>query len=229
MKSALACVFVLLAWSAAAQVARPETVTVSGSGKSTSVPDRVAFSVGVQTVADSVEAAVNQNNERVARVIAILEAAGALEQEIQTSRFSISPQHDHRQGAPPRIVGYQVSNTITVRTPRVGEAGRLLQAAIRAGANTASSLHYDLSAPGKAKEEAMRAAVADARAQAAVLAQAAGRALGRVLSISESAHAVPPPMPYARTMAMQTEASEVPVSAGTEETAYSVTVVFELR
>lgn len=229
MKSALAWLLLLVTWAAAAQVAKPETVTVSGIGKSSSVPDRVAFSVGVQTAAESVESATSQNNERVARVIAILEAAGAQEQELQTSRFSISPQYDHRQGAAPRIVGYQVSNTVTVRTPRVGEAGRLLQAAIRAGANSASSLHFYLSEPGKAKEEAMRAAVADARTQAAVLAQAAGRDLGRVLTISESAQSGPPPLPYARTMAMNAEVSEVPVTVGTEETGYTVTVVFELR
>jgi uncharacterized protein YggE len=207
-----------------------ETLSVNGTGRSNVVPDRVAFTVGVQTVADSVEAAISQNNERVAKAIAALKSAGAQDKEIQTSRFSIIPQQDHRQGALPRIIGYQVGNSITVRTDRIAEAGRLLQAAVKAGVNTASGIRFEVADPAKGRDEALRAAFVDARAQASVLAQAAGRTLGRALNISEGGASGPPPVPYARAMAMSAEGvTDVPVSAGTQELVYTVTVVFELR
>ncbi len=208
-----------------------ETVSVTGTGRSSVAADRVAFTVGVQTVADTVEAAINQNNERVAKAIGALKSAGAQDKEIQTSRFSIMPQQDHRQGALPRIVGYQVSNSITVRSDRIAEAGRLLQAAVKAGVNTASGIRFEVTDPAKGRDEGLRAAFADARAQAGVLAQAAGRMLGRALSISEGSGGMPPPQPFPRAMAMSAEGgvTEIPVTPGAQETVYSAAVVFELR
>jgi uncharacterized protein len=237
MKRAVA--FFLLALSAvplAAQPAapreamrEPETISVNGTGKSSVVPDRVSFTVGLQTVASTVEEAINQNNEKVAKVLAALKGAGAAAKHIQTSGFSIWPQQDHRQGALPRIIGYQVSNSVKVRSDKVADAGRLLQAAVNAGANTSSGLQFEVTDPAKGRDDGLRAAFADARAKAALLAQAAGRGLGRTLNISETA-AVAPPIPYPRPMAMRAEAaSEVPVASGAQETAYTVTVVFELR
>jgi uncharacterized protein YggE len=223
----------LAAGTALAQVQAPpqrETVSVAGTGRASVVPDRVAFTVGVQTVAETVEMAVNQNNERVAKVIAALKAAGAGEKEIQSARFSIFPQQDQRQGAAPRIVGYQVSNTVSVRTGKPAEAGRLLQAAVKAGVNTASSLRFEVSDPAKGRDEALRAAFADARAKGLVLAQAAGRQLGSTLRIAEGPEEGAPPQPYARAMALGAEAvSDVPLAAGTQEIVYSVSVTFELR
>jgi uncharacterized protein len=169
---------------AAAQVGslrEAETITVSGTGKSSVVPDRVSFTVGLQTVGNTVEEATNQNSERLAKVLAALKAAGAQPKHVRTSGFSIWPQQDHRQGALPRIIGYQVSNSVIVRTDKVVDAGRLLQAAVNAGANTSSGLHFEVTDPAKGRDEGLRAAFADAREKAALLAQAAGRTLGRTL------------------------------------------------
>jgi uncharacterized protein YggE len=223
---------VLGAAPAAAQVrtAEPETITVSGIGKSSVVPDRVSFTVGLQTVGNTVEEATNQNNEKLAKVLAALKAAGAQQKHIQTSGFSIWPQQDHRQGALPRIIGYQVSNSLIVRTEKVVDAGRLLQAAVNAGANTSSGLHFEVTDPAKGRDEGLRAAFADAREKAGLLAQAAGRTLGRTLRITEGVQAAPPPIPLPRA-AMRAEASvtEVPVASGTQDTTYTVSAVFELR
>jgi uncharacterized protein YggE len=60
----------------------------------------------------------------------------------------------------------------------------------------------------------------------------AGRALGRALSISEGVQTAPPPQPFPRGYAaMKAEAAvgNVPIESGTEETTYTVSVVFELR
>lgn len=209
-----------------------ETISVTGTGRSTVTPDRVTFTVGVQTLASTVDAAVNENNRRVAAVIAALKAAGATDAQIRTSNFSIWPQQDYQQGKLPQILGYQVSNTITVRRDKVEDAGRLLQAAVSAGVNTSSGLHFEVSDPARGRDQALTAAFADARAKAALLAKAAGRALGRVLTVAEGAQVTPPPS-YPRPMAMRAEAamavSDVPVESGTQDVSHTVSVVFELR
>ena len=78
---------------------------------------------------------------------------------------------------------------------------------------------------------ALKAAFDDAKSKAALLAQAAGRTLGPAISITEGGGMPsPPPRPYGMVMAAKAEAvSEVPVESGTQENAYTVSVVFELR
>ena len=228
----------LMAQSAMTPPARPdfpfaaETISVSGSGKTTVTPDRFSFTVGVQTVAPAVEDAVEQNNRKVAAVIAALRKAGTAESEIKTSGFYINPQQEFEERMPPRVVGYQVSNSVTVTKDTMSLAGKLLQVAVGAGVNQASGLNFSVSDPARGRDEGMQRAFADARAKALVLAQAAGRALGRALFISEGGQSYPPPVPiYARGMAMagKAEVSEVPVESGTQENTYMVSVVFELR
>lgn len=210
---------------------REETVTVSGTGRANLAPDRFTFTAGVRTTAPTVEDAVNQNNTRVANVIAALKKAGATEQEIRTSNFSIYPQQVYEQGQPPRVTGYQVMNSITVTKKDPAAAGKLLQTAISGGVNEASALSFEVSDPSRGRDEGLRAAFADAHAKAALLASAAGRTLGRALTIVEgNAPAPPRPMQAVRTMAgIAAAATEVPVETGQNELSYTVSVIFELQ
>lgn len=212
-----------------------ETISVTGTGKATLTPDRVTFTVGVQTISPTVEEAVNENNAKVAATVAALKKAGAKDSEIQTSNFSIFPQQDYSQqqaGKLPRIIGYQVSNNITVTKDDTASAGKLLQVGIANGVNQSSGLNFLVSNPTRGRDQGLKAAFDDARAKATLLAQAAGRSLGRALTITEGGAQVPyprPPQPmYAKAAAMDM-VSEVPVESGTQELSYTVSVLFELR
>lgn len=209
-----------------------DTVSVTGTGRVTLTPDRFSFNATVQTMAPTVEEAVNENNAKVAAVIAALKTAGAKPEEIQTSNFSIYPQQDYsqqQQGKLPRLIGYQVSNSITVTRRQIADAGRLLQAAVSAGVNQTSGLSFSVSDPTRGRDEGLRAAFADARVKASLLAQAAGRSLGPAMAITEGGASAPPtPRPMmGRVMAAQV--SDVPVESGTEELSFTVSVVFAMR
>jgi len=209
-----------------------ETISVTGTGHATLTPDRFSFSAGVQTTAPTVEEAVNQNNTKMQNVIAAFKKAGATDQEIRTANFSIYPQQVYEQGQPPRVVGYQAANSVVVTKKDIGAAGRLLQVALNAGANETSGLSFEVSAPSRGRDQGLRAAFDDARAKAALLAQAAGRMLGRAMTIIEgTAVTPPPPRPMqVGVMAAKAEAvSMVPVESGSRELTYTVSVMFEMR
>ena len=234
MKRFLSLLTLICAVSALAQTPPPplETVTVTGTGKARLTPDRYSFNVGVQTIAPTVDDAVRENNDRVAAVIDALKKSGATAAEIRTSNFTIYPQQDYQQGKLPRITGYQVNNSVTVTRDKVGDAGKLLQAALNAGVNNSSGLQFLVSDPSRGRDEGMRAAFADAKGKAATLAQAAGRTIGRALTISEGVEPSRPPVVYqAMAMAPGRAAAneEVPVESGTQEMSYTITVTFELR
>src|SRR4029078_9142963 len=69
-----------------------QTISVTGNGRTQGTPDRVTFNVGAPTVSPTVDGAVNENNARVAAVVAALKKAGATDKEIRTSNFFINPQ-----------------------------------------------------------------------------------------------------------------------------------------
>jgi len=211
--------------------AMPETISVNGTGHATLTPDRFSFTAGVQMTAPTVEEAVNQNNSKMTAVIAALKRAGASDQEVRTSNFSIFPQQVYEQGKPPRITGYQANNSVTVTKTDVAAASKLLQAALNAGVNETSGLTFDVADPSRGRDQGLRAAFEDARGKAALLAQAAGRSLGRAITISEVGSITPPPRPMqVGVMAARAEAvTEVPVSTGSRELSFVISVVFEMR
>lgn len=210
-----------------------EMISVSGTGKVKLTPDRVRFTVGVDTQAPTPSAALQENNRNVEAVIAALKKAGARADEIQTSNFSIYPQFDYQESRRPRIIGYQVSNSVTVVREATADAGKLLQAAVDAGVNQASGLQFYVGDQTRAREEGLRKAFADAKAKAQTLAAAAGRTVGRAVAITEGGATMPqmPPQYGKVAMAMEARAQDasVPTEQGTEELRFTVSVVFEMR
>jgi uncharacterized protein YggE len=211
------------------EAAEWHTVSVTGVGHVTLTPDRASFTAGVQTAGPTLTAATQENAARMTAVIAALKRAGAGEREIRTFGLSIYPQQAAQEGKPPRIVGYQVSNNVTVTKDDPAAIGRLIEAAVEAGANTVSGVTFLVSDPARGRDTGLQAAFADARAKADVLAKAAGRTAGRALAITEGG-APTPPMPMFRQRAEAMSLSmAAPVEAGAEELTFTVSVVFELQ
>jgi uncharacterized protein YggE len=213
------------------EAATYQTVSVTGTGRVTLTPDRASFTVGVQTVAPSLAVATQENAARMTAILAALRKAGATDRELRTTGLSIYPQQAAEPGKQPRIVAYQVSNNVTVTRDDVATIGKLLEAAVQAGANTVSGVNFSVSDSARGRDTGLQAAFAEAKAKADLLARAAGRSLGRALAITEGGAAMPPvPMPMYRRAEMGQSASfAAPVESGAEEIAFTVSVVFELQ
>ena len=85
---------------------------------------------------------------------------------------------------PPKVTGYTVTNTVRADVRRIDDVGKLIDAALAKGANEISSLQFYSSKADSARRAALAAAVADARADAEVLARAAGGTLGALVELS---------------------------------------------
>lgn len=207
-----------------------DTISVTGVGRVTARPDRVSFTAGVETTAPTVEDAVNENSRRMSALIAALKRAGATDADLRTSNFSIHPQMQYVEGQRPRITGFQASNSVTVTRPTPADAGKLLTAAVAAGANHVSGLSFSVFDQSAIRNRALQLAFEEAKGKATLLASSAGRTVGRAISIVEgSTPMYQPPVPYMRAEAMQAKVADVPVEAGSEELTFTLSVVFELR
>ena len=218
----------LLVASAIAGVAQPrfghsattaptaKTITVSGDGSVTTVPDRATFSFSIETRAKTASAALTQNSNDATAMIAALKAVGVSSANLQTSQVSLMPQSS-QDGT--TIVGYVASNSVTVRTPLAG-AGKVVDAAVGAGANGVSGPSLDVADQDALYRDALHKAVDDAKLKAQSLADAAGLSLGGALTVSEGGSASP--LPISDKMS----AAGTPIEAGTQEIQASVTVTY---
>ncbi len=229
--AALASALILVCPAAGAQTATtPRVLTVSGTGEVRGAPDQAQLSTGVVTQAATAAAALASNSRAMTSVFDTLKHAGIAEKNIQTSNFSVSPQYGSaRQGGPQHIVGYQVSNTVTVMVDRLDKVGPALDALVAAGSNQIDGPNFSIADPKPLLAKAREEAVKDATARAQTLAAAAGVALGPVISISEGGGYTSGPQPMYRLAMTAAPAPPPPVAGGEEAVSASVSITWEIH
>ena len=214
-----------------ADVPRDETptLTVSGQGAVRAAPDIATISIGVETEGDTAAEALAANSARAGRMIETLKTAGVEARDIQTGRLSIEPRYAEMRrtepGEAPEVVGYRVTNEVSVTVRDLDALGGVLDRVVSAGANRIHGIGFALEDDAETADEARRRAVADAKRRAGVLAEAAGVQLGRILRINEGGGVVRPMQGVAM---MRSEAMDVPVERGEVEVGAQVTVVWEI-
>ncbi|MCU0483026.1 MAG: SIMPL domain-containing protein [Chloroflexi bacterium] len=205
------------------------TISVSGTGRVSIVPDVVDIRLGVQVTKPKVKDARATAAAQMTRVVAALKAAGIADKDIQTANLSLQPVYDYsNSGAAPRLVGYQLTNTVSATVRDLDKVSEAVDGAMAAGANTLDSLSFRVDDPAGAEAQARDAAMADAKAKADALAKAAGVSIVGVASIAETSSPAPVPYEYAGREAFDAAAAPTPILAGTSEVSVSVSVVYLL-
>lgn len=194
------------------------TVTVTGTGSVTSVPDRAQLSFGVETQAGTAKAALRANALEMREVVDAVKAAGA--KDVRTQWVVVAPRVD-QNGA---IVGFVASNSVSV-TSEVGKVAALLDAAVEEGANQVSGPAFSAAGAEALYRQALEAAVAQARERAEVLAAASGATLGVVTSVVEGGGG---PIAYAKAEAGADAGAATPIEPGQQLTTATATVTFAL-
>lgn len=204
-------------------------LTVSADGTTEAAPDMATVSLGVTTEGPTAAAALNSNSQRMNALTQALRRAGVAERDIQTASVSVNPQYTYAENQPPRLTGYQASNTVNARVRTIGNVGRVIDAAVAAGGNTVNGVSFSHQNPDAQLDAARRDAAQEARRRADLYASAFGLRVHRIIAISESG-GYSPPVPYQLLAATRmAEAEPTPVSPGEIETRVSVSVTYELR
>lgn len=206
------------------------TLAVSATGTSTATPDQVSISTGVTSNAKTAKAALAANSAAMNKVVATMKATGVEERDIQTSNFSLQPVYDYSQnGKPPKLTGYQVSNTVTIRLRNIARLGDVLDQAVGDGSNQIGGIQFIVSKADQLRDAARKDAVANATRIAKTYAAAAGVTLGDVLQINEGAVVAPPNPMIMRQAKAQAESAAPPIEAGEETLTVNVSMVFALK
>ena len=228
--AALAATATLALTPALAQADAPPVpqLQANGDGEVLVTPDIAIVNIGVTSRATDAAAALAANSADLAKVIDAIKAAGVAEKDIGTSGFNINPvyrQTDQPSDQPPAIIGYEVSNQVRVTIRDVKSSGGILDAVVKAGANQVYGIAFDIADRKAAAEGAIKAAIADARAKAELMAEAAGVRLVRILSINANENGGGGVPVFAR---MDMKAAPAPVMPGERPVSANASITWEI-
>jgi uncharacterized protein YggE len=202
---------------------------VVAEGRTTRVPDIATIRAGVVTQNATAAAALQDNADRMARVLAALKSAGIAERDVATARVALSPQYRYADNQPPVITGYQASNSVSVRFHDIGKSGAILDALVKQGANQIDGPDLSLADADAALDEARTDAVKRARTRADLYAKAAGLSVARIVSISEAGDNAGPRPPMPVVYAMRAKTPETTIAPGETDVTATISVRFLLK
>jgi len=213
----------------AAQSDTPQvrTIQLSGHGQAEAEPDQAIIRLGVQTEADTAQAALEANNEKMTAVISATLESGVEETDIRTQGLQLQPVYDNPNNSqPPELTGYRASNIVQITVRDLDQLGNLLDTAVAAGSNTIEGIEFEIGNQAELEAAAREAAMLNAIQKAEQLTELAGAELGPVQTIVETGRTSPVPISVAREESL---AANVPVQPGTQSVQASVQVTWELR
>jgi uncharacterized protein len=201
-------------------------VVTTGQATITAIPDRAFVTVAAESRSRNSTDAQRQNADAMTAVIQKLIQAGIQKEAIRTIAYDLQPEFDFANGRQ-TLRGYVARNTVEVRVDMIDHLGSVLDAAGSGGATSIGGIRFDVKNRDALERDALRQAVADARARADAAAAGAGRTIDRVIRIDEAA---PPeiPRPMMR-MAMADQAATTPIAPSTVEIHARVTLTAALK
>ncbi|QNQ09505.1 SIMPL domain-containing protein [Sphingomonas alpina] len=203
---------------------------VTATGQTSRVPDVATIRAGVVTQAATAGAAISDNAQAMARILAALKRAGIVARDVSTSNVGLNPQYRYVENQAPVVTGYQATNTVSVRFRDIAKSGAILDALVKEGANQIDGPNLAIDNPDAALDEARADAVKRARTRAELYARAAGMSVSRIVSIAENGEnpgGSPPPVLYAR--AAKAEDASTQIAPGETDVTVTLSVRFLLK
>lgn len=209
------------------------TLKLSAQANLKKPSDELQLKIGVINLGKTAEIALAENSVRMQAIISSLEAVGLTKKDYETSRFSIQPTYTPYPKDPPpnwkpSINGYEVSNSILIHTEMLDMAGKLIDVANKAGANSISDIKFSLRNPRIYWHEALGEATAHAMSDANAMAAVAQIKLLRVLSITLDETHVTSPHVNASYLSKSMSESAPPIEPGEVTITATVTIVYEI-
>ena len=213
---------------------REKVISVTGTATASVEPDLLIITFGVETQEKTAKQALEKNSQLMNSVVSAIQGVGISEDELSTSRFNIQPVYDSYRDESGRytqeLIGYRVTNSISVETTNLDLAADIIDSAVGVGANRIDSVYFTLS-PEKllqVKDELIGKAVLNAKSKAEnALAPLNHKIIG-VKAVTLSEFGMPPPMPMFRADFAMAEAAfaPTPVFSSEQDVRTTASVIF---
>ena len=220
--------------------ATPSTISFSGDSEVFAAPDIAIVSVTVREEGKDVKTAQDKATAKEKAVLEFLSEQGIEKKDIKTESYNSYPKYDY--GTPcygmycpertPKIIGYEVSEYISVKVRDLDKAGTLVQGIGALGVAEFSGPTFSIENEDGLKAEARKMAIDETKAKAESLAEDLGVRLVRIVSFNEGDY---PGLMYnfaVAEKAMDSGAAAAPspeLPMGENKITSNVTITYEIR
>ena len=158
---------------------RPALITVAGEGRVKVKPTIVKFSVTVSNISSSATLAIADNNRLMRNLIAAAKANGVQEKDISSAYVRVV--------SPSALTGntnYQAINAANMALKDLSRFDNLVTTLYNIGAQSVSNIVFTVEDSRSLEKKAVARAIKDAQSRAKEIAQASGKFLGRMRSVT---------------------------------------------
>ncbi|RYZ58680.1 MAG: DUF541 domain-containing protein [Proteobacteria bacterium] len=208
------------------------TISVTGQGIVSSVPDQVEIAIGIENNGKIVKDVKKENDQNMARILNAAKEFKVAEKDLQSEYVRIDAEYvpDERGNAPKK--SYVARRTVRILLRDMNSYDALIAKLFDAGANVLNNVDFRSSKRLELESEARKAAIANAKKKAALMANELGLSLGKAVEISDQAIASEAPSHRGGMMAMakmEEDSSGPTLAAGQLEVSSQVGIIFELN
>jgi uncharacterized protein YggE len=206
------------------------TIVVSGYGKVTGNNDIAVTSIGYSNTDKDVAKAQADNKKVMDQVFADLKKLGVEDKDLQ-SNYTIYPDYNYTQQKGQELVGYRVTNSVTVKIRDLSKIPDVLSLAGKYGATEVSGLNFTIDDPENLKGQARDKALADAKVKAIDLARNLGLNIGSVVSYyeNEGVNDVYAVKSYMSADSTGMGGGPAEVAGGSKDVVMNVSVTYEIK
>jgi uncharacterized protein YggE len=234
--------------------ATPATISFSGHGEVTAVPDIANVYFNISKDAKTAKDAQDGVAVIEKKALDFLKTKNVADKDIQTANASFYPKYEYQNAICPQpaslpstgnigngtlycpsgkqvAVGYTASESITVKVRNTDDVGAIMQGLGATGVSDLSGPNFAIDNEDALKIQARKNAIDDAKTKAETLAQDLGVTLGKITSFSDSSGGYP--LMYATSAMMKDSAAVTPAPAvlpkGENTISSDVTITYEIR
>lgn len=150
-------------------------------------PNVAEISFTKETTEKTIELASTKNKEVMAEITKSLQAFQGDKTEIRTGSYSANPNYTYNKSKK-TLTGYTVVNSITVRTKDTEKLGKMIDAAIKAGADRVGSLAFSYQNDGSVCKDLILQATKDSQEIAQMAAKTTNQTIKGVKNINTNCY-----------------------------------------
>jgi len=209
--------------------------SVTGSGTVYAKADIANLEVGLKTGAKKTAAeATKESTVKMDDIIQELKKLNIDEKDIKTTGYNLSPVYNWTDKTGQQLVGYEVSQNLTLKIRDLSKIGDVIAKTTEKGANQMGNINFTIDDEYALKNQARELAIQKAKEKAVMIAQQSGMKLGAVKSVYENSNPVVSPMVYSNAKLDMTAGgaeslSSPSIQSGQNEIKVDVTLMYEVK
>ena len=166
------CLAVCLAAASVLADKDPVSITVTGSGSISVVPDQMCVLANISSMDKELSVAQEEVSTTVNHIHDALEKIGISESDVVTTSYNCSTMYDYSQ-SPFVLMGYQTSHTLSITCHDLSLVDKVLETLVSNGSTEIYGIEFDVSNRKELYLNALELALGAAKEKAAVLVGAA--------------------------------------------------------